>query len=320
MLRALLLLLALPLLATFAPLSLQRRDPPPAVSLVHLAPVTLDEDSPGARRLGRLTFLGGWALTSNDQRFGGISALHVEAGEVLALSDAGWRTRFRLRNGRNTVRADIAMMEAGPGPADEKENRDSESLAVAGRTLWVGYEQANAVWRYDRSDFAVLGSATPAAMARWSANRGAEAMVRLADGRFLIFSEGKGGDSEALLFAGDPAAAGTAALRLRYRPPAGFRITDAGLLPDGRIALLHRRVGLFEGFTARLTVARLPALVDGAVIEGEEAAAFEGAITRDNFEALSVTREGGRTVLWLASDDNYNKLQRTLLLKFALTD
>lgn len=316
--RALFLLVACPLLATFAPLSLQRRDPPPAVSLVHFTPVTLDEDHPGATRLGRLTFLGGWALTSNDERFGGISALHVEAGEVLALSDAGWRIRFPLRNGRRTVRAAIAMMEAGPGPAEEKENRDSESLAVAGRALWVGYEQANQVWRYDRSDFAPLASAAPAAMARWTANRGAEAMVRLADGRFLIFNEGKGGDSDALLFAADPARAGTPAIRLRYRPPATYRITDAGLLPDGRLALLHRRVGLFEGFTARLTVARLPALKAGAVIRGEEAAAFQGGITRDNFEALSVSREGGRTILWLASDDNYNKLQRTLLLKFAL--
>jgi len=312
------LVAAFVLLATFAPLSLQRRDPPPAVSLVHFAPVTLDEDAPGATRLGRLIFLGGWTLTSNDQRFGGISALHVEAGEVLALSDAGWRIRFPLRSGSHSVRADIAMMDAGPGPAEVKENRDAESLVVDGGALWVGYEQANSVWRYDRSDFAVRGSAEPAAMARWNANHGAEAMVRLADGRFLLFNEGKGGDSDALLFAGDPAAAGTPALRLRYRPPAGFRITDAALLPDGRLVLLHRRVALFEGFTARLTVARLPVLAQGAVIQGEEAAAFEGAVTRDNFEALSVSREGGRTILWLASDDNYNQLQRTLLLKFAL--
>ena len=318
MLRTLLLLAALPLLATFAPLSLQRRDPPPAVSLVHFAPVTLNEDLPEARRLGRLSFLGGWALTSNDPRFGGISALHVEAGEVLALSDAGWRIRFPLRNGRSAVRADIAMMEAGPGPAEEKENRDSESLVVHGRALWVGYEQANRVWRYELPGFAVRGSAAPAAMARWNANHGAEAMVRLPDGRFLLFNEGRGGDSDVLLFAGDPAAAGTPALRLRYRPPASYRITDAALLPDGRLALLHRRVGLFEGFTARLTVARLPVLAAGALIEGEEAAAFEGPVTRDNFEALSASQEGGRTILWLASDDNYNQLQRTLLLKFAL--
>ncbi len=312
------LLAALVLLATFAPPGLQRRDPPPAVSLVRFDAVPLEAAAPDSRRLGRLRFLAGWALTSNDERFGGISALHVEAGRVLALSDAGWRSSFPLPAGEGSVRADIAMMQAGPGPADDKANRDAESLVVAGGALWVGYEQANSVWRYDRRDFAVRGMATPRAMQRWNANRGAEAMVRLADGRFLLFNEGKGGDSEALLFAGDPAAAGTPALRLRYRPPAGFRITDAALLPDGRLALLHRRVGLFEGFTARLTVARLPVLAAGTVIEGEEVAAFEGGVTRDNFEAMSAGREGGRTVLWLASDDNYNKLQRTLLLKFAL--
>jgi hypothetical protein len=35
-------------------------------------------------------------------------------------------------------------------------------------------------------------------------------------------------------------------------------------------------------------------------------------------EALSVTRELGRTIVWIASDDNFSPLQRTLLLKFAL--
>lgn len=315
--RILFLLAAFVLLATFAPIGLQKPDPPPAVSLIHFAPVELDEESPDSKRLGRLAFLGGWALTSNDPRFGGISALHVEAGQVLALSDSGWRSSFPLPGGRGPVRAAIAMI-AGPGSVEGKEGRDSESLVVEGGRLWVGYEQANSVWRYDRRDFTSRAGAAPPAMARWSDNSGAEAMVRLPDGRFLVFSEGKGGESEALLFAGDPAEAGTASLRLRYRPPAGFRITDAALLPDGRLALLHRRVGLFEGFTARLTVARLPALAAGAVIEGEEAAEFEGGVTRDNFEALSVAREGGRTILWLASDDNYNPFQRTLLLKFAL--
>jgi hypothetical protein len=316
--RILFLLAAIVLLGTFAPPSLQRRDPPPAVSLVYFEPVALDEGAPDARRLGRLVFLGGWALTSNDERFGGISALHVERGEVLALSDAGWRIRFPVPRGLSPVRAGIAMMEAGPGPAEEKENRDSESLVVDAGALWVGYEQANEVWRYDRTGAVARASAAPAAMEDWRANHGAEAMVRLADGRFLVFDEGSGGDSEALLFAGDPAVAGTPALRLRYRPPAGYSITDAALLPDGRLALLHRRVRLFEGFTAKLSVARLPAPAEGAIIAGEEVAAFEGPVTRDNFEGLSAAREGGRTILWIASDDNYNKLQRTLLMKFAL--
>lgn len=318
--RILFLLAAFVLLATFAPLALQHREPPPPVTFVRFTPVALDEDDPGLKRLGRLAFLGAWALTSNDVRVGGISALHVEAGEALAMSDAGWRIRLPLPGGRKVVRAEVAMIQEGPGPPGDKVNRDVESLVVEGRSAWIGYEQANAVWRYGRRRFERRSSAAPPAMREWNDNAGPEAMVRLPEGRFLVFAEGQGGDSEVALFAGDPSVAGTPALRLRYRPPEGYRVTDAAMLPDGRLALLNRRVGLFAGFTVRLTLATLPRLTEGALIAGSEAAAFEGEVTRDNLEALSVTEEGGRAILWIASDDNYSPLQRTLLMKFALVE
>ena len=38
----------------------------------------------------------------------------------------------------------------------------------------------------------------------------------------------------------------------------------------------------------------------------------------DELQALSVAEENGRTILWIASDDNFMGFQRTLLLKFAL--
>lgn len=316
--RILFLLIAFVLLATFAPPALQHREPPPAVTFVRFTPVALDEDSPGRNRLGRLDFLGAWALTSNDARVGGLSALHVEAGEALAMSDAGWRIRLPLPQAGTAVRAEVAMVEEGPGPPGDKINRDIESLVVHGDMVWLGFEQANAVWRYGRRRFEPRSAAAPPPMREWSNNAGPEAMVRLQDGRFLVFAEGHGGDSEAILFSGDPTLAGTPALRLRYRPPEGYRVTDAAVLPDGRLVLLNRQVSLFAGFTARLTVAALPALVDRALIAGREVAAFEGPVIRDNFEALSVTREGARTILWIASDDNYNPLQRTVLMKFAL--
>jgi hypothetical protein len=316
--RVAFLLAAWVLLATFAPPALQHREPPPPVTFVRFTPVALDVEDPGVTRLGRLVFLGGWALTSNDARVGGISALHVESGEALAMSDAGWRIRLPLPMGRAVVRARVSMVEEGPGPPGDKANRDIESLVVHRGDAWIGYEQSNAIWRYDRTSFARRSSAEPPAMREWSDNAGPEAMVRLPDGRFLVFAEGDGGDSEAALFAGDPAVAGTPALRLRFRPPEGYRITDAAMLPDGRLALLSRKVRLFDGFTARLTLASLPGPGERALIAAEEAAAFEGRISRDNLEALSVTREGGRTILWIASDDNYNPFQRTLLMKFAL--
>jgi hypothetical protein len=318
--RILFLLAAFVLLATFAPLAMQHREPPPPVSQVTYTPVPLFEDAPAVKRLGGLDFLGGWWVRSNDARLGGVSALHVEGGEALAMSDAGWRIRLPLpaRPGPEQVR--IAMVEEGPGPAGDKVNRDIESLAVSGREAWLAFEQGNSVWRYDSGPFAARSWARPGAMREWSDNAGPEAMVRLSDGRFLLFAEGRGGDSEAILFAGDPAVAGTPALRLRYRPPEGYRVTDAALLPDGRLALLNRDVSLFAGFTAKISVAELPALADRALIVGREIAAFQGPATRDNFEALSVTREAGRTILWIASDDNYNPLQRTLLMKFALVE
>ena len=318
--RILFLLACFLLLATFAPPSLQHREPPPAVSLVRFAPVPLSEEAPGLNRLGRLAFLGAWALTSNDARIGGISALHVEGPEALAVSDAGWRIRVPLPRGGSPVRAEVVMVEEGPGPPGDKSNRDVESLVVCGDDVWIGFEQAEAIWRYDRRSFARRSAAAPPAMRDWSNNAGPEAMVRLPDGRFLVFAEGGGGDSDAILFLGDPSVSGTPALRLRYRPPAGYRITDAAMLPDGRLALLNRKVGLFAGFSTRLTIAALPAPAERALMTGQEAARFEGSVTRDNFEALSISSEGGRTILWIASDDNYNPLQRTLLMKFALAE
>ena len=117
----------------------------------------------------------------------------------------------------------------------------------------------------------------------------------------------------------DPAVPGTAAVKMRYRPPEGYRITDAALTPDGRMLLINRDVSLLKGgFVAKLTTAPIPDIRAGALIEGEEIADFRLPVTTDNLEALSVTQEKGRTIVWIASDDNFSPLQRTLLMKFAL--
>ena len=35
-------------------------------------------------------------------------------------------------------------------------------------------------------------------------------------------------------------------------------------------------------------------------------------------EGLAVTQENGRIIVWMVSDNNFNALQRTILMKFAL--
>jgi len=320
MMRNLLLLLALPFLATFAPLSLAREPRLPTVPVLAFDPVPLDADEPGKRRLGKLLYLGGWEIQGNDPRFGGISAMHVEGGEVTAISDAGTLIRFSLP-GATGPGVSIMPLVEGPGSARNKLDRDTEAMAVHGHQAWIAYEGRDAIWRYARSSWKSEAHASPQPMRKWRANSGAEAMVRLGGGDFLVFSEGRPGSegpSEALLFRGDPAVEGTPVVRLSYAAPEGYRITDAAQLPDGRLIFLNRRISLLEGFSAKLTIGSLPDLSEGTILSGREIAHFDAPVTTDNYEALSVVQEGGRTILWIASDDNLISLQRTLLLKFSL--
>lgn len=317
-------LLAVPaavLLSSFAPLSLYTDPPSPRRSFIAYTPVPLDLDRPSVRRVGKLTFLGGWILRSNDWRFGGISGLAVSGRSATAVSDRGRVLRFSLpQDGRRTPLA-LFPLRDGFGPPVKEEDRDSESLLIHGGTAWIGFENHQAVWRYATVSWSGLGGARPAAMRKWPVNGGPEAMVRLGDGRFLVFSESERvgeGMREVLMFAGDPSLEGTPVTRLRYRPPAGYRATDAALLADGRMLVLNRRFAMSEGVSAVIVAVTLPRLVEGATLVGAEVARLASPLTVDNFEALSVQQEGGRTILWIASDDNFMPLQRTLLMKFAL--
>jgi hypothetical protein len=308
------------LVATHAWPGAHERPQRPADVIVTAEAVLLEEDRPRERRAGRLLFLGGWHLRSRDVRFGGISSMHVEDGEVLALSDGGGLFRFPVPSRPGALPLHVERIARGPGTGRSKGDRDVESLVVEGKQAWLGYEGRNAIWRYRRSDWSFEAAAAPPTMRGWPSQHGPEAMVRLRDGRFILWAEGdeaEDGTTPALLFDGDPALAATPAQPLRYRPPEGFRVTDAALVPDGRLLVLNRRFSLFEGWSAVLAVAD----VRNGVIEPRVIARLASPQTVDNMEALSVTEEGGRTIVWIASDDNFTPwLQRTLLLKFALIE
>ena len=294
---------------------------PPASAALTTARVPLDSENPGRRQVGALLFRRGWDLDSSDPRFGGISAMHIEGGQVTAISDAGVLLHFALPADRGPTGLHVQPLL---GAEDEaKANRDSEAMLISGDRAWIALERHNGVARFRRSDWRFEAAAQPEAMRRWRGNSGAEGMVRLEDGRFLLFSEGRdNGDpfSDVALFEGDPAEAGTAAVALRYRRIPGFRVTDAALLPDGRLLVLNRRLSLFQGVAAKLVVIDLGRLSAGTVLEGREIADLRPPLTVDNMEALSVAREGGRTIVRIASDDNFMALQRTLLLEFELRE
>jgi hypothetical protein len=307
-------------LVAIAPLTLAVRSAPQGVTAT---PVPLDPHDPGRTNVGRLRYLGGWVLKGTDRRFGGVSSMTIEDGHFVMLSDGGVVTRLRFA-GSGPV-TDYAMRELpdGPGDGTRKVDRDSESSTydpVSGH-VWAGFETRNQIWRYTRGFAAADGHVAPKAMADWPSNEGAEAMVRLHDGRFLVFAETrtcKDHSHLALLFAGDPVEHPDAE-RFCYRgPAAGFAPTDAAELPDGRVLVLHRRFGVTAGFSAALSVIDPRAIRPEATLDSTLVATLAPPLTVDNMEAIAITPSPHGPVVWIASDDNYFFAERTLLMAFAL--
>jgi hypothetical protein len=293
---------------------------------IEVQPVALDQEN--ARRLetGSLRYLGGWALTSGSPAFGGLSALSVVGDTVLAIGDVGTVVRFSLSPKGHVSDATISELPHGCGKHWYKADQDSESLTqdpVNGK-YWIGLEWRNAICRFDSRLRVTEVEAHPPAMRRWPLTGGAEAMVRLAGGRFLVFAERAFDDNDpltpVLLFDGDPAMAGTPVASLQYRAPKGFRAVDAAELPDGRLLILNRSFALPYSFSTRLTLIDPGVMPPGAVLEGREIARLEPPLIHDNFEGLSVVEAPGGPIVWITSDDNFSPLQQTLLLKFQLKE
>ena len=290
---------------------------------IALTPLLLDESNPKRRTVGALTFLGAWELRSDNGDFGGISALvAMKDGRFLGVSDAGALIGFGMSG---DVRADRPFIAALPGAFGKGvifKDRDSEGIAydaVSGR-VWVSYEFKHAIRRFPASMSRVDGMIRPATMRGWPRNSGAETLVRLNDGRFLVFAEGGPDDNiyPAIQFSGDPVETGTTQFPFRYRPSQGYRITDASQLPDGRLLLLERRIGFPEGFTAKLLILDHARITRDATVAGEVIAMLKPPLLVDNMEGLAITQEQGRTIVWLVSDNNFNAIQRTLLMKFTV--
>lgn len=318
----LILLLAVALLSPPAP---NKGAPRVAGSLLVTAhPLALDSDDPRRDRIGPFRFLGGWQLTSTHPDFGGISSLLVQPdGQFLALSDSGTLFGFSL-NGRGG-RQFVAPL---PTTAAEKDlpswTWDSEAQVVDPATgkHWVSFELIQRICRYAPGFARIESCMSWPAVKRWPDTGAGEAMVRLNDGRFLLFSEygyGKDGGNDVLLFQQDPAEAKSVPpLRLSYRPPVGYRPTDAVVLNDTHLLVLNRRVTLHEGFTAVIALVTLPPLRAGAELVAQDLARFAPPVLSDNFEALALSTENGRRILWMASDDNHEFFQRSLLLKLEI--
>ena len=296
---------------------------------VSATPVPLSTD-PDQQMVGGLRYLGGVQLSSRDRRFGGFSGLRVrDDGWALAVSDTGAWAGFRLVEAKDRLVAVAGFHMApildqdGKRPAS-KSAADAESVELgADGTTTVTMEQDHRI-----VDFATIDPSQPASfdarptrvsrpdlMTAWPRNGGAETYAALAAETRLVIAEDAedtpGVRQAALFRAGEW-------VRIGYRGPAGFSPTDAVGLGGGRALILHRRFTPADGVSAVVSIADFASVRPGDVVSSREIARFKPPLTVDNMEAIAIRRDGSRTLVYLMSDDNQARAQRTLLLKFEL--
>jgi hypothetical protein len=295
----------------------------------HSVPLKLDQ--PDLKRFGRLIWRGGISMTANSANFGGWSDLQVapDGKTLTSIADVGsWLTATVEYDGEGNL---IGLKDGRIGslrdldgkPLVEKDNADAEGMALLPDGSWlVSFERHHRIWHYPTLDGVPTAINLPEDFGRQPWNGGVETITALPDGRLIAISE-EYEVSPGLLagWLGQPVGKDRYTWQsFRYTKIPDFNPTAIRPLPSGGFVLLERAFDFVHGVRIRILQADAADFRPGNVVTAREIARLASPLAVDNLEGVSaITGPRGETLLWLISDDNFNTLQRNLLLLFELT-
>jgi hypothetical protein len=312
----------------------------------------------GRRRIGQLTFVAGFHLTSPDKRFGGLSGIDVlDNGNLLAISDRGDFVWIDLApDGLTPVRGRIAAMhdargEPLRGPADG----DAEGLAVNGGMALVSFERNHRILAFDVGRCAGAARGAPIVFGPFGlalsdafsderivadANQGAEPLGVTDD--WYVFT---GVETKVEGLSPMSARPIEAALEFEHRIGVDApEFVGVDVIRDTkgeggvRVFSLHRSFSPLSGnaisinetdYHRYLDQTNLKRRIDSEIDERSHQlfaetgwrrlAEMNVLVTIDNYEGIAATElPDGRVRLFVVSDDNFSATQRTLLMVFEL--
>ncbi len=297
---------------------------------------SFDVGDPSRVRFGSLEFIGGLELSSPDKVFGELSSLLLspDGGKFLSVSDKGRWFRGRILYKDNKP-VGIADAETAPilgsdgSPLAARGWYDTESLTDDGNgTLYVGIERVNQIVKFDYAKDGLLARGEsieiPEGIKSFPHNQGLETLV------FVPRAAPKlGGTLIAISERALDAAKNTIGFLIGGQMPGQFTIrrtedfdaTDATLLPNGDMLLLERFFSPLRGIAMRIRRIALADFVPGALLDGPVLLQADMGYQIDNMEGIAVHRSPqGDTIVTLVSDDNFNPIQRNILLQFKLVE
>jgi len=282
---------------------------------VHATALPLNPDQPAQERIGAFAYAGGLLLTSPDtSRLHGLSDVYVRPdGSLAAISDDGDRFEARLEfDGKGRLVGVTAGRlfpltdeDGQPLSARGKAEADAEGLAVMpDGTVLVSFERDHRILLYP-ADGAPPRRA-PQPKADFPENEGMEALAAdpaRGPEAYIVGAESTGQTWTCTLSAGCTESA-------RPALPEEFALVAVAPLPHGGRAYLFRAFSVLKGVRIILRIVD----AQGATVDEMKLVA---PLTVDNLEGLAaVPRRDGSIRFYLLSDDNFSKLQRTLLLAF----
>jgi len=302
-------------------------------------PIALLASDPSVETVGKIAYRGGLYLHSEDQRFGALSGLIVsdDGTKLLAVSEGGyWVTMDAIsKDGRLTGlrHARIAPMLNGEGKPLERRGGIAKAVTAAGPEglnggVYVAYEHKDRIWFYPfgQDGFTARPKAVdiPADAQRMTVTGNIQGLVTLDKDTLYAQSEDARDmkyDLQGWLIAIPKEAKGGHQGIVFLKASGAYKPTCLAALPGGDVFVLERSFSLNEGAAMQIRRIKRSTIEPLSVLDGEVIAKLDVRYSIDNMEAMALRKgPAGETLIYLLSNDNYNGLQRTVLLEFALNE
>ena len=310
--------------------------PAPRPVKIETVPIPFSSFEPSRTKFGALSWQGGFEIESEDKRFGGLSGIAISRSgrRIVAVSDKGrWLTgSLSYRDDRLVDLKGVRMaplLDTKGRPLKKRRHRDAESISLFdadldGRLL-VAFERNTRayIYRFGRQGLKARARRIPlpSRIRRGPLNNELEAIGRFPKaspfkGGIIAVSEhylDRNGNIRAWMVGG--AMPGAFAIR----PVRDYHITDLAIVPGTNdILTLERRFTFLTGPGMLIRWHSAADLRPGAVLSGKTLIEADLRFNIDNMEGLAIHRgPRGDFRLTIVSDDNFNAIQRTLMLQFS---